>query len=91
MSKTKPRITYSKLIGREIEIENHPDPTIKGLRGKVIDETMNTLVIRTPKGDKIIFKKGSLIRIYLHDYTIKVYGDSLVGRPEERVKQLITR
>ena len=64
------------LIGKDIMVEG------SHLKGKVINETKQTLTIKTEKGKKKIIK-------HQHSFIInssKVGGQELLGRPEERIK-----
>jgi RNase P/RNase MRP subunit p29 len=45
------------LIGTVIRVENQKNISLAGITGKVIDETKNTLLIMTKKGEKRILKK----------------------------------
>ncbi|MDP8013019.1 MAG: ribonuclease P protein subunit [Nanoarchaeota archaeon] len=65
------------LIGRDILIVD------KNIKGKVIDETKNTLLISTEKGIKRILKDKRKIIIYLKDKEIKVHGEDILMRPWE--------
>jgi ribonuclease P protein subunit POP4 len=56
------------------------------IRGKVIDETMKTLVIRGI-GTHRIAKKDAVFKFLLDGIAVKVEGKHLIGRPEDRVKK----
>ncbi len=59
-----------------------------GIKGKVIYETKNMLVIRTSKGDVRVPKDKRLFLFRLPSgKRVIVLGDKVVGRPEERVKR----
>jgi ribonuclease P protein subunit POP4 len=45
------------LIGRRIKIVESPNRQLVGISGKVVDETKNTLILRTKNGDKRLIKK----------------------------------
>ncbi|MCJ7731380.1 ribonuclease P protein subunit [Candidatus Bathyarchaeota archaeon] len=60
------------------------------LRGRVIDETMKTLVIRG-KGTHRIAKKDAIFKFNLDGVTVKVEGKALMGRPEDQVKKQIKK
>ncbi len=72
-----------RLIGQKINIIHSANESIIGLSGKIIDETKNTLKLRTLDKDKIIQKKQSLFKI--NDALIE--GDKTIGRIEERIKK----
>ena len=62
------------------------NPSNVKLRGKVVDETMKTLVIQST-GLKRVAKKDAVFKFSLDGVTVKVEGKTLVGRPEDRVKK----
>ena len=57
------------------------------IKGKVVDETMKTLVIKGGKGTKRIAKKNAIFKFLLDGVAVKVEGKHLIGRPEDRVKK----
>jgi len=78
-----------ELIGMYVIVQNHADPTLKGVEGIVTWETKNFLYIK--KGNKIIKvpKQGSLLVFKLPNGNyVKVLGDKLINRPEDRLKQV---
>jgi ribonuclease P protein subunit POP4 len=83
----RPRdIVKHELIGLECEIVSATDPTLVGKRGTIVDETMNTLLIATPKGEKRIPKKIVVLKLKLNKEEVLIQGKRLIGRPEDRVK-----
>jgi ribonuclease P protein subunit POP4 len=70
----------------ETEVLNDSNPANNHIKGKVIDETMNTLVIRGT-GTHRIAKKDAVLKFLLDGITVKVEGKYLIGRPEDRVKR----
>ncbi len=66
-----------------------PNLSELGIKGKVVYETKNMLVIRTSKGDVRVPKEKRLFLFRLPSgKRVIVLGDRIVGRPEERVKRL---
>jgi ribonuclease P protein subunit POP4 len=76
---------YSEeFIGSEIEIIESKNKDMEGIKGKVIDETKNSLTIINDKNqEKKLLKKGSVFRIQGKE----VQGEKILRRPEERVKR----
>ncbi len=72
-------------IGMEVEVIESPNPCEVGIRGVVIDETMNTLRIKSERGSKIIAKKYRWFRVNVDGVYFKVKGDLITFRPEERI------
>ena len=77
---------HHELIGIEIEVLNDNNLENVGIRGKVVDETMKTLVIRG-NGTYRIAKENAIFKFLLDGITVKVEGKSLIDRPEDRVKR----
>ena len=62
------------------------NPSNVNIRGKVVDETMKTLVIQST-GLKRVAKKDATFKFSLNGVAVKVEGKTLIGRPEDRVKK----
>ena len=84
---TTKNILKHELIGLEIEVVEANNKTLVGLKGKVVDETRNTLIIKSQKGEKKILKKNLKIQIEVSGEKIIITGKKLVGRPEDRIKK----
>ena len=92
MKHSAENIVYHELIGLEVTVILHSDPTLIGLRGIVIDETKHTLKIRTREGDKRVPKLYGVFRFRLPSgLEVDVDGSLIVGRPEDRVKRVKLR
>jgi len=88
--RTPENITRHELIGLEAEVLENSNPYNVNIRGIVIDETMNTLVI-DDGGAKRIAKKNAVFKFKLKGKSVKVEGWALASRPEDRVKKKIKR
>jgi len=76
-----------ELIGLSVEIANSSNKFSKGIKGLVVDETKNLLVIETAKGIKKVQKKGTEFMFTISDgKRVKVNGALIAKRPEDRVK-----
>jgi len=72
-----------EFIGREISVFQGKNRALKGIKGKIIDETKNAFKIITVAGDeKTVLKKGTLFMINNQ----KISGEDIIRRPEERIK-----
>ena len=90
MRRTKKNLPYHELIGLEVRVLRHSDPTLEGLIGRVIDERKNMLKIVTGVG---VIKKvpkfwGEFLFKLQNNRSVRVDGLHLLGRPEERVKKV---
>jgi ribonuclease P protein subunit POP4 len=85
-------INIRELIGIGIKVLKHPDLTLIGSTGKVIDETRNMFLVRMEDKDRKIAKKGALFEFTVTGpggtKVILLEGDDLVHRPEDRTKKL---
>ena len=84
--RTPKNLTLHELIGLSIQIVTSPRISEIGLQGTVINETKNTLTIKTPK-QLIIEKKGRKLCFKIGQKMSIIEGTALVGRPEERIKR----
>ncbi len=89
MRRSRRNLAYHELVGLEVMVKEHTCEGLKGLSGKVVDETMNTLVIRGADGRlRRVPKEGGVFLFKLDEHhTVEVRGDSIVGRPEDRLKR----
>ncbi|WP_292521039.1 ribonuclease P protein component 1 [Methanoculleus sp.] len=79
-----------ELIGLDVLVASASNPGHVGVSGRIIDETRNTLIIQTGRGEKRIPKRFSVFRIRLPDGTlVDVDGSSLEAQPERRISMRI--
>ena len=93
MSITPQNLVRHELISLPVRITKSTDPTKKGFKGKVVDETYNTLKIETKDGKEKIIPKNNSIFIFTlpNGVKVEVDGKLLIGRPEDRIKKKIAR
>ena len=80
-------ITRHELIGLDVEIATSNDPTLKDLKGRIVDETKNTFTIEVGGKRKTIPKGICTFRFALESGRVEVLGRALVKRPEDRIKR----
>ncbi len=80
-----------ELIGLKVEVKDSTNPNQVGIRGRIMDETKNMLVIDDGKERKMIMKKGAKFGIMLDDEYVTLKGDRINYRPHERIKKLMRR
>ncbi len=76
-----------ELIGLEIEVINSKNPSLDGIKGKIIEETKNTLKIKTKNKMKIVNKNQVTLKTNFKGKITIIDGSLLVGRPEDRIKK----
>jgi RNase P/RNase MRP subunit p29 len=75
------------LIGRDIVILASKDKTISGIKGLVLDETKNTLVVLTSQNRKLRIPKPIVtLSLEAKPANITIEGSKLIGTPAERIK-----
>ena len=85
-------ILRHELIGLKAVVARSSNPFLAGTRGRVVDETKNTVKLSTKNGVKVIPKEVAVFRLDLPDGSVvEVEGTRLVGRPENRMKMRARR
>ena len=89
MRLTPSNLLRHELIGLRLNVDESSNSTVRGLRGTVIDETRNMLVIENEqRKEKRVPKAGNRFIFDLDDGTlVRVKGDRLISRPEDRIKK----
>jgi ribonuclease P protein subunit POP4 len=93
MSPISPQnVLRHELIGLDVTVTRSKDPNFKGLRGTIVDESKNMLVL-SRQGKKLRIPKNiATFRLNLQDGVIvDVDGSRLVARPENRLKTRVRR
>ncbi len=75
----------SEFIGEKIKVIEAKNKALEGLEGEIYWETKNTFEVKTKKGIKKIPKMGTTF--LFQNKNLKVKGDVILGRPEERLKK----
>ena len=83
---TKQNLKNHELIGLDVCISESSDPGRKNLKGKVMDETKNTIVILVGKEEKILPKKECVFEFDIGE-KVKLKGKEIIRRPEDRIKE----
>ena len=81
------RLVMDELIGLNVKIVKSTRRELIGVRGKVIDETLNTFVIESGSREKTVPKKLCVFRFDADGKRHDINGKDLVYRPEDRIKK----
>ena len=85
---TKENLIRHELIGLQVSVIHSSDPTHVGIKGKVIDETKNMLMISDGVKKRWIQKDVAVYSFTLPDKSIvEVEGEEILGKPVERIKK----
>ena len=86
---TAQNLRLHELIGLHALVAESSSLPHKGMRGLVVDETKNTLVIRVGSEEKIVPKKGRVFLFTLPNREkARLDGDKIAYRPYDRPKKL---
>ena len=72
------------VVGTEVRVIKHSDPTMVGLEGKVVDERKNILVLETAKGRKLLPKTKGILLIDGQMADL----EKMRFRPEDKMKKI---
>ena len=72
------------LLGKQVEVIQSSNRYEVGIKGLVIEDTKNTIKVRTENGVKILIKNNIILMI--NDK--KIDGNLLIGKEEERIKRM---
>jgi ribonuclease P protein subunit POP4 len=77
-----------EFIGLRVHILDDTSATLRNVSGNIINETKNTISIRTSRGTKMITKKNATsIKFSIDSGACFINGSSLIGRPEDRISR----
>lgn len=101
---TPSNIVRHELCGLKVRIEKSTDPSVEKLTGVIVDESYNMIKIEAKKTkgvekrgkkkpkEKSIPKRNSIFIFTLpNGVKVRIDGELLVGRPEDRIKKKFER
>ena len=80
-------ILRHELIGLDIEVAASANKSLVGIKGKIIDETRNTLRLRCGEKVLTIMKNAIVFRTSIGGRLVEIDGHLIMGRPEDRIKK----
>lgn len=86
---TPQNIFRHELIGLNVEVIESSHQGLLGIKGKIVDETRNTIRIETEGGrETLIAKDVAIFHFQTPDgQKVEIDGKILVSRPEDRIKK----
>ena len=93
MTEIKPQnILRHELIGLSVSVLRAKDSAMRGVRGVVVDETRNMLMVNSRRRKVMIAKNIATFRFNLPGgVRVDVDGERLVSKPENRMKTRVRR
>ncbi len=93
MPRNAKNLARHELIGTIAEIVSSSNPSLEGVRGRVLDETQNTLKIETDKKVKTIIKSQCVFRFTIPESgeSVLIDGRKISASPEDRIKKRFRR
>jgi len=86
------KFRVNEFIGLKVEIIDSTNHLYSGLKGKVIDESYNMLIISIKNKIKAIPKKDCIFKFKPKQKSeIEIAGSNLIGRPEDRIKKYLKK
>jgi RNase P/RNase MRP subunit p29 len=84
---TESNVYQHELMGLQARVESSNNTSQNTVRGVIVDETMNTIIISDGFRDKIIQKKDAVFTLSIQKgCSLVVEGSRLLGKSVERVK-----
>ncbi len=88
----KKHLLTGELIGLQLRVARSKNRSLEGIQGQVIDETKNTLTVKTVDGKtKKIIKDQSTFTVKKDGKEVKIEGSLLSAKPEERTKKWLRK
>lgn len=90
MTITAQNILNHEIIGLYANIIESSDSTMRGLAGKIVSETRNTITVESNRGRAVQIAKNvaTKIGLELDSGVCFISGSSLIGKPEDRIARL---
>lgn len=97
MDITPSNLIYHELMGLTTRVIDSTNPSLINIRGKVVDETRNTLTVETDGARETVVPKMGTIFVFQiparsaggHEVKhVKVNGTLLLSQPENRIKNI---
>lgn len=87
--RTKENLARHEWIGLSAHVERASDPTLVGMAGRVVDETLRTVTLeRTGGKEAVVQKRGTTLRLELPTGERAALDlTALEARPQDRIKR----
>lgn len=86
MKHSNREIFKKEIIGLTTEVIDSKNKDNVGIKGRILDETKNTIVIDYKKKQKRLFKNNVELKFIINKEKINVKAGLFLGRPKDRIK-----
>jgi len=86
MNMRRSELMRTELIGLEVEVLSAP--CYRGIKGVVLDETRNTLIIGSAGTERMIPKHDNEFAFTHNGNKFVIRGSEVLHRPEDRIKKV---
>ncbi len=75
-------LANDELIGKKVVISR---VGMRCISGTIVDETKYTVTIKTQRSEKRVLKKGAVFDFEDNGKKVRIDGDAIIAKPEERI------
>jgi ribonuclease P protein subunit POP4 len=89
---TQRTVLRHELIGLETRVIRSQNPSVTVIKGRIIDETQNTLVLLVGHEKKVVPKGVVTLQLSFPDWSlVEIDGTEVIGRSEDRLRKRTRR
>ena len=89
--RTPKNILMHEFIGLQCKVVESKNKYYAGIEGKIVDESMKTITMKTNQNRKVIMKKNTIFRMDLGKEIVDIDGNFIIARPEDRIKKRLKK
>ena len=83
------RFAKKEFVGAYLEVLKSYNKNCEGIKGIIVDETKNMLIIQANNGLKKLIKHNCVFEITFNDnQKFTINGNKITYRPEDRIKKI---
>ena len=79
-------VLKKELIGMHMEVTESVNKCLVGIKGKIVDETKNMIIL---DNNKMLQKQSIKINVVADNEMVNINGRILIFRPEDRLKMVV--
>ncbi|MCD6414822.1 MAG: ribonuclease P protein subunit [Candidatus Diapherotrites archaeon] len=87
-NKALDELARHELIGLNCRVIGSSQKSLVGVEGRIVDETLNMLIVETSTGEKRLQKESVTLEIEFPEGKFVISGKDIMQRPYERLKKI---